>query len=88
MDITLVTRKTNTCCKKRNIKKRLKKIKSRREEEANGENILVRLEANNKEEIIRSTGHCTDLVLENKIIPNEGSSNTSRNSSLNFQKIT
>ena len=38
MDITLATRKMNTCCKKRRIKRRSKKIKSRREEEANGEN--------------------------------------------------
>ena len=38
VDITSATRKTNTCCKKRKIKRRLKKIKSRREEEANGEN--------------------------------------------------
>ena len=38
VDITMATRKMNTCCKKRKIKRRSKKIKSRREEEANGEN--------------------------------------------------
>ena len=37
-DITLVTRKMNACYKKRKTKRRSKKIKSRREEEATGEN--------------------------------------------------
>ena len=30
------------------------------------ERILMRLEAKKKEEDIKSTGHCTDLVLEKK----------------------
>ena len=37
-------------------------------------------------QVIQSTRHCTDLVLE-KILPKKGTSNTSRNSSLKFNKI-
>lgn len=86
MDITLATRKTIHAARREKSKEDRRKSKAE-EKRKPTERILARLEVNKKEEIIKSNGHCTDLVSENKIIPNEGTmSNTSRNSSLNFQK--